>query len=224
MSRILDISIPLGAGHIDYPGDPVFAREVVMDTGSGAPCTLSRLAMSAHAGTHLDAPAHFIPGGVPLDHYPLERFILPAQVIGIQHPDAVGREELERLEIASGHALLFRTRNSTSGQCRAGRFREDYVALTPEAAQFCLERQAPLVGIDALSIDLYTAPGFPVHHLLLGQGILVLEGLDLGGAAPGFHTLICLPLAIAGGEAAPVRAVLMARAPLDEPWPRHDPP
>ena len=67
----------------------------------------------------------------------------------------------------------------------------------------------PLVGIDALSIEGYGSHGLPVRRALLGAGVLVLEGLDLEGVAPGRYTLSCFPLKLAGGDGSPVRAVLV---------------
>jgi arylformamidase len=84
----------------------------------------------------------------------------------------------------------------------------DAIALTSETARALVERRVRLVGIDALSIAPFAAPG-EVHRILLSAGIVILEGLDLTDAATGPATLVCLSLKIAGGDGAPARAVLL---------------
>jgi arylformamidase len=73
-----------------------------------------------------------------------------------------------------------------------------------------VEQGVALVGVDYLSIEAFGARGFPTHHTLLGAGVIIVEGLDLGQVPPGTYTLLCLPLRLAGGDAAPARAVLIA--------------
>ncbi|MDM7912005.1 MAG: hypothetical protein QUS09_02820, partial [Methanotrichaceae archaeon] len=69
------------------------------------------------------------------------------------------------------------------------------------------QRQS-LVGIDYLSVDKYGNNAAPVHHLLLKNDVLILEGIDLKEVSPGEYFLLCLPLRLKGAEAAPARAVL----------------
>jgi arylformamidase len=71
-----------------------------------------------------------------------------------------------------------------------------------------------LVGTDTLSIEPAGSgvpeDAYPVHRILLGAGVVIVEGLDLSGAPAGSYELVCLPLRIAGGDGAPARAVLIA--------------
>lgn len=88
-------------------------------------------------------------------------------------------------------------------------FNPDYVSLSPEAAGYCVSQGIGLVGIDYLSLDRYEDESLPVHHILLENDIIILEGLDLCQVAAGRYLLICLPLSIENAEASPVRAVLV---------------
>jgi len=117
--------------------------------------------------------------------------------------------ELENLDIEPGDALLFKTDNSISSRCRNGVFFESFVYLSSEAADFCVEKKVSLVGIDYISIEKYGDETFPSHRKILGNNILILEGIDLKAVPPGKYTLLCLPLKIKGGEASPVRAILL---------------
>ena len=133
---------------------------------------------------------------------------MPAQVIDIDNPQLVTREELESKSIRECTALLFRTANSLSGLVRGAVFSEEYVHLSPDAADFCVEKKAPLVGLDYFSIDKYGDFSYPVHRRIVSNNILILENIDLKETPEGEYLLFCFPLKIAGGEASPVRAVL----------------
>jgi len=214
--QIYDITVTLGGGAIDYPGDPPYRREQVSAIRSGGSYDLSRLEMSAHAGTHVDVPAHFIPGGRTIDQYAAGDFIFPAHVIAIESRESIRASELAAVAIRPGDAVLFKTDNSRSGRCRSGTFSPLYVSLTEEAAELLVRKKAGLAGFDYISPERCDDAGFPVHQELLRNGILLLEGIDLGQVPEGSYMLWCLPLKIAGAEASPVRAVLIPRRSLRE--------
>jgi arylformamidase len=136
-------------------------------------------------------------------------FILPAQVVEILNPEAVTVEDLEEVTTQPGEAILLRTGNSHSGRTVSGQFSDRYVYLTPDAAQWCVQRGLKLVGLDYISVDPIEDSSAPAHHLLLGAGLLVLEAINLADVRPGRYTLVCLPLRIKDAESAPARAVLI---------------
>ncbi len=206
--KVFDISVMLGTESVDYPGDTPFSRNLIATLADGGFCDLSRLEMSAHSGTHIDSPAHFLKGGKTLDAYPLERFMLSAQVIAVDDPESIQPAELKGLTISPGEAVLFKTRNSVDGLCRSASFTKDFVYMTAAAAELLVDQKAGLVGIDYITIEQYGGTGFPVHDALLKNDILILEGIDLQPVPPGRYRLHCLPLKIKGAEASPVRAVL----------------
>ncbi len=208
--NVYDISVILGEQAPDWPGDPIFRREILCRIEKDCPFELSALAMSSHSGTHIDMPSHFIPGGKNLDDYAARDFILPARVAEIADSVSVKADHIQQLDIAAGTALLFKTSNSLSGLCVSRNFSEKYVYLSPEAADICIEKKIRLAGIDSLSIEKCGEEDCPVHRTLLEKDILILEGLNLKDVPPGDYTLLCLPLRIKDGEASPVRAVLMA--------------
>jgi len=204
---VYDISLILGEA-ATYPGDTPYSREIVSEIASGADYNLSTLTLCAHAGTHLDAPAHLIAGGKTLDQYPLNRFLLPGRVISVEDNESIPRDALKDVDVRAGEALLFKTRNSRCGLPRQSTFTEDFVYLSEDAAQLCLDLGASLVGIDYLSVDKYGNDTAPVHHLLLKNDVLILEGIDLKEVSPGEYFLLCSPLRVKGAEAAPARAIL----------------
>ena len=206
---VYDISVLLGLENIDYPGDDPYTREEISSISNGAAYTLSTLTLSAHSGTHIDAPAHFLERAKTIDLYPPENFVLPAHVIHVEDVESIKPDFLDGLKTERGDAMLFKTTNSTSGLSRSGLFSEKFVYMSEEAADMCVSLGAALVGIDYISIDSYKDDEAPVHHKLLKEGILILEGINLRDVPSGDYTLLCPPLKMKGAEASPVRALLL---------------
>ena len=204
-----DISVGLGEGDTAYPGDVHYSKEMATAITAGDNYNLSTLKLSAHSGTHIDAPAHYIPGAKTLDMYPIERFILDASVIFIDDNESIKSDMLKHAEIKECEAVLFKTHNSVSGLCKSGKFSEKFVYLSKEAAELCVDLGMSLVGIDYISIERYGDDAAPVHHMLLENDVLILEGVDLSRVIPGRYTLAALPLRIKDTEAAPARAILL---------------
>jgi arylformamidase len=191
---------------LHWPGDGAVRVERTQSMDDGAQANLSRVEMSAHTGTHMDAPLHFIADGAPIDSMPLETTVGPARVIEIEDAEAVRAEELSRHELRRGERLLLKTRNS-SRPWADEEFREDFVHIEPEAAELIAGAGVRLVGVDYLSVGGMES-GRQTHQALLGAGVWIIEGLYLSGVEPGDYELLCLPLRLMGAEGAPARALL----------------
>ena len=207
--RMYDISVMLGKESIDFPGDISFSREFALTIEDNGLCNVSNLTMSAHAGTHLDSPLHFIPNGKKIEDYNPEDFILSARVVHIEDKTSIKPSHLQGLDLKPGEAVLFKTDNCMSGKLTSGVFSEDFVYFTPEAADLSVDKKLGLVGIDYPTIGRLGEESVEVHKKLLGNRILILEAINLREVPPGKYTLICLPLKIKDSEGSPVRAVLL---------------
>jgi len=208
LSDIIDISMPLHPHMPTWPGSVGFRLIRVMRLEAGDPANVSRLGCDVHMGTHVDAPRHFLENGDTVEQLPLETLIGPAVVAYLPGVDAITADDLADLALPSGtKRLLLRTRNSDLWTARVNEFREDYVALTADAARWVVEQGICLIGVDYLSVQCYDDSPL-THQILLEEGIIILEGLNLAGVQPGIYELICLPLRLVGAEAAPARAVL----------------
>lgn len=207
--RIHDISVAIGPDLGVWPGDPPTAIERVCDVAAGDGYTLTRLSLSAHLGTHVDAPAHFVAGGATVDGLDLGTLIGPAVVVDLRHVAAIGAGDLDAAGVPPGtRRLLLRTRNSDRWARGQRAFDPGFVGVTPDGAAWLVAHGVRLVGIDGPSIAPFDDVEAP-HVALLGAGVVVVEGLDLHAVAPGAYTLACLPLKVAGAEGAPARAVLI---------------
>jgi arylformamidase len=210
MRAWIDISVPLHDGLVPWPGDPPFRVERVSDLERGEFCTVSSLSMSAHAGTHMDAPLHFLQGGSGVDALPLEATVGRARVLPIRNTRLISSDELRTHRIRAGERLLFKTKNSTRNR-KAGGFFRDYVAVSSEAANYLVSRRVRAVGIDGPSIGPSDEEMAETHRVLMRAGIWIIEGLDLSRAPVGPCDLVCLPLHIVGADGAPARAILRPR-------------
>ncbi len=208
MLRIHDVTVPLTPGMASYPGDPSFGLETVQRLGE-SPFALSRLALSTHTGTHVDAPAHFVPGGATVDQLPLEILMGKARVVEVLARERIQREDLESLDLRDDLRVLLKTR--MSGQLHRSAYQQDHVYLSHDAAVYLVQAGLKLVGFDYLSIDRFGSTEFPAHQALLGRGVIVVEGLDLSEVEPGEYEMACLPLRVGSGDGAPARVVLRAR-------------
>lgn len=205
----IDISMPIRPGMPTFPGDPPVAIETLRDLARGDPYRLCALALGSHAGTHVDAPRHFLDLAPGVDALDPEALWGPCVVVEVPEQHRLVTES-DLPADRSARRLLFRTANSRRWEREKGFF-PDYVALAPAAARRLVERGVRLVGIDSLSIENDSSGRYPVHRTLLSAGVVVLEGLRLATAPAGGYELACLPLRIEGGDGAPARAVLRER-------------
>lgn len=210
MKAIYDISLTIGPDLPVWPGDPPVQLSQPSHLDRGDEYTLTRLDISAHTGTHLDAPAHFIPRGATVEALDLAVLIGPCRVVETATAGHVTAAALEALAIPPGTVrVLLKTANSRLWAESGAAFRPDFVAVAADGAQWLVDHGVKLVGVDYLSVAPFD-DSVATHRLLLGAGVIVVEGLNLSAVAPGEYQLICLPLKIAGSDGAPARAVLLA--------------
>jgi arylformamidase len=215
--EVFDVTVPFSGNIPTWPTHPPAQVVPLNRVAEGAGSNVSRLDISSHAGTHVDANWHFIDDGAKLLDIPLQRWSGPCVVVHIpDEVDQIRASDLEHARIPPGtERLLLRTRNSRVWEDWSGEvplsFREDYVGLQPDAARWVVDRSIRVIGTDALSIGSFGSANRESHVTLLGNDVLIIELLDLHAIAPGPYELICLPLKLAIGDGAPAR-VLLVRA------------
>lgn len=209
--RTYDISLTISNDFPVWPGDPKVELSRVSKMEEGATCNVTHLSLSAHVGTHVDAPFHFLGGdATTVENLPLN--LLTGRAYVLHLPDEVSQITaaiLNQTDIPPRtRRLLFRTRNSKNWLNGERTFKKDFVALSKDAAEYIVDHGVRLVGIDYLSIAPFD-DGAPTHEVLLQAGVVVVEGLNLSEVSQGRYTLYCLPLKIAGSDGAPARAILV---------------
>ena len=185
MKQIYDITRGMFSTE-PYPGDPVPALDT-LQTIPDAGYRLSVLRCCCHAGTHIDAPSHYIEGGAGIAEIPLQTFCGRCAVWKGQ--PLPGRGQL-RDWVQEGISILL-----LQGE------------IPTSFSKAAVEEGIVFLGTDAPSIGREPEEE-AVHRILLQAGIPVLENADLDGVPAGEYRLAAFPLKLEGAEAAPVRAVL----------------
>jgi arylformamidase len=216
-----DVSLPLNnvihilpelkltPGQPPAPKNPPSKVYRFFDVNKGDPVTMAKLELISHDGTHIDAPLHFIPGGSTIDDMPIETTNGPCRVIEIKDENDITIKELEPYKIKEGERILFKTRNSP-GVYAVRQYTGTWCAVTPDTADYLVEKKIRIVGLDYLTIAHQEPPDAinEVHRALLGHGIYILEALNLAGVPAGNYEMMCLTLRIENGDASPCRVIL----------------
>ena len=198
----LDATTPIRDGMVHWPDNLGVTVKRTLSQDRGDAANVTELHLSAHTGTHVDAPLHFTSAAGDTTTLDLGRLMGPATVVAIHNPVSISLAEVQGLPIQPGARLLFRTRIS-DGEWSTAPFQPDFVALDGDAARYLRDAGVVCVGVDYLSVGKADA-----HHALLDAGICVIEGLALQHIAPGQYELLCLPLSIVGSDGAPARVLL----------------
>jgi arylformamidase len=209
----IDVSLPIVDSMVHWPGDPSVKIHHVAQIGiNGAPCNVSHLSMTAHTGTHMDGPIHFMKEGRGLEELPLDAVIGPCRVLELQSVGLVKVEDLKPHDLQRGERILLKTANSTKSWAMQPEFDKDFIYISKEAAKHIVDCGVRTIGVDYLSVGGFYKDGVETHHALLGAEVWIIEGLNLAKIKPGSYDLICLPIKLSNrADGAPARAVLRPR-------------
>jgi arylformamidase len=204
--KLIDVSVPLDAKLPTYPNNTPFTVEPIKRIADGGSSNVSTLHLSAHTGTHVDAPRHFFDAGPGTEALPLDMLLGRARVVEVTSRKGITADDLAAFDLSEDVRVLIKTSNSRLWG--SAEFHPDYVGVTESGARHLVEHGIKVVGVDYLSVEQFHTPGAPAHHVLLGAGVIVIEGLNLRDVEPGVYDLYCLPLPIVGCDGAPARVVL----------------
>ncbi len=203
MPKIIDISLSLYNGTLVHPSEE-FLKIEPNRTFEKDGIRTSKITLGSHTGTHIDAPSHFLEKGKTINEINLDKCMGQCQVIEIS-------EELQTIEKEhidgkiSSKRVLFKTKNS---KLLNKPYTKDITSLSISAAEYLIERNVVLVGIDYTGIEASGSPGHPVHTKLLEKEIVIVESLNLTDIKPGNYELIVLPLRLKNLDGSPARAIL----------------
>ena len=195
--KIYDISQEIFGCQV-YPGDPTPQKRVLSSMEKGDLYNLTAFSMCAHNGTHIDAPFHFIKNGKTVDSIGLDTFIGMAYVA--EHNGIVSADDAtEMLEKAKKQNSDAAKRILIKGEAEA----------SAEAAKVFAESNILLLGNESQTVGPENAP-MEVHLILLGAGVVLLEGIRLSEVSEGVYFLNAVPLNLSGSDGSPCRAVLIS--------------
>ncbi len=204
---VIDLAHTINEGTPVYPGTPSpVIREATTIESSGFAEKL--ISISSHTGTHIDAPAHIIPGSLSLDLIPVERFLGPGTVISVAPGDAhIQKDVLLPYAniIQESEFVLFHT--GWTKHWGTERYFAEFPVLSDDAALWLASYRLKGIGIDAISVDPVDAHDLRNHKRILSHGTLIIENLTNLELLPAKGFLFgCMPWKIQGGDGSPVRA------------------
>lgn len=203
-TKYIDLSVPINTNTPVYPGDPKTKIEpagVLEKDGYED----HYVCIGTHTGTHVDVPRHMINNGESLDQIPLERFIGKGVYIKVNNKK-FDIEEIKKADIEEGDIILFHT--GMSDVYYQSEYYDNYPAITEEIANYLVEKKVKMVGVDMCSVD---HEPFPIHRILLGKGVLIIENLtNLSALADKSFKVYATPikLQIDGGPARVIVEIL----------------
>lgn len=210
MKKIYDVSIPIRNSMPTWPGDPVVENRLVSSLDQNGEANVTYIQMSAHTGTHIDSPKHFLMDGKSIDQLDLNILLGQVEVIEIENSvTIIDRSFLEKLARKNWPSrVFFKTNNSNRRLLENENFDTNFSALSPGAASYLVEHGVRLIGIDYLSIAPFEN-GTDSHIVLLSNDVIVIEGLNLADIQPGNYEMVALPILLDGADGAPARVLLI---------------
>ena len=207
----VDLSQTIENGMTIYVGDavPKISSFKRLDKDG---VNLSLITVGSHTGTHVDAPLHYVRGGMALDQLPVETLVGEAAVLDLSDVRAGGEISTSDLrshsaEVRRGDIVLLFT--GLSRRWRDSKARRTITYLGGDGARWLVNRGVKAVGIDYLSVEKFGARVPVAHTTLLSHGIPIIESLnknlsELVGSRVLFY---CLPIKVGGCDGAPARAI-----------------
>ena len=204
--QIIDISRTLANDLAPWPGDTPFHYELKWKMAEGATVNVGAVTMGVHNGTHADAVFHFDPKGETIERAELSAFFGPAIVADVTNSATIEIAHLERWANALRDAprLLLKTGAWPDPKT----FPKQVPTISREVPSWLQARGVKLLGVDVPSVDAIDSKDLPNHRTLAEGRIAILESLDLSEVVEGRYQFAALPIKIANGDAAPVRAIL----------------
>lgn len=192
---LIDLTRVMSPGMPVYPGDPTVRFEGFADYDADG-FRVTELRLGTHVGTHVDAPAHFLPGGETVDQLPLDALIGAARVVALDEPDP---------NFAAGERVILRS--GWSERWGGADYFSAFPGLSGPLAARLAKAPVALLGLETPSLHPNAEEDARLHRLLLGRGIVIVENLVNVELLPERFHLTVLPLPLRGLDGAPARAV-----------------
>ena len=211
--KIWDISRTLSNDLAEWPGDEPCCFRLTRQKVKGESVNLGAISMSVHNGTHADAQFHFDTNGESIEKAPLETYLGRATVVDLAQAFLDSKEKhlitIEDLRpSAEAIAATFRILIKTGRWSDSTVFPNQIPVIAADVPAWLQKNGVKLIGIDLPSVDEIDSKSLQNHHALARAGIAIVESLDLSDVASGIYQFAAPPLKIAGGDGAPMRAIL----------------
>lgn len=199
----IDITMPLHKNMPIWPGDTAFYYKLDATLEQDG-ANVGQIQMSLHAGTHVDAPYHYDDFGKAVDVLPLELFMGSVQIIEVIGVQEITLRMVEAFTLNKTERVFFKTKRHYDLYS----FDPAFTTITPQSIDYLASNGVRVIGTDAPSIDALEDATLRAHQACKERQLTIIENLWLKDVQAGVYEFIGLPLAIQGGDASPMRAVI----------------
>ncbi|KON91459.1 cyclase family protein [Rossellomorea marisflavi] len=199
--KIYDVTAPIHSDMPVYKNKPEKKPSIKTDTNGHV--TESRISIDLHTGTHVDAPLHMFNEGETIETIDIKQLVRPVKVFDLTDAEEnISYDDIKDLDIEENDFVIFKTKNSWDEG-----FNFEFIYVAADAAKHLAEKKIAGVAIDALGIE-RAQEGHPTHRTLMGNGVIIMEGLRLKDIEPGQYFMVAAPLNIQKTDASPARVLL----------------
>ncbi|QHA36819.1 cyclase family protein [Rossellomorea marisflavi] len=199
--KIYDVTAPIHSDMPVYKNKPEKKPSIKTDTNGHV--TESRISIDLHTGTHVDAPLHMFNEGETIETIDIKQLVRPVKVFDLTDAEEnISYDDIKDLDIEENDFVIFKTKNSWDEE-----FNFEFIYVAADAAKHLAEKKIAGVAIDALGIE-RAQEGHPTHRTLMGNGVIIMEGLRLKDIEPGQYFMVAAPLNVQKTDASPARVLL----------------
>lgn len=199
--KIYDVTAPIHSDMPVYKNKPEKKPSIKTDTNGHV--TESRISIDLHTGTHVDAPLHMFNEGETIETIDIKQLVRQVKVFDLTDAEEnISYDDIKDLDIEENDFVIFKTKNSWDEE-----FNFEFIYVAADAAKHLAEKKIAGVAIDALGIE-RAQEGHPTHRTLMGNGVIIMEGLQLKDIEPGQYFMVAAPLNVQKTDASPARVLL----------------
>jgi arylformamidase len=199
--KIYDVTAPIHSDMPVYKNKPEKKPSIKTDTNGHV--TESRISIDLHTGTHVDAPLHMFNEGETIETIDIKQLVRPVKVFDLTGAEEnISYDDIKDLDIEENDFVIFKTKNSWDEE-----FNFEFIYVAADAAKHLAEKKIAGVAIDALGIE-RAQEGHPTHRTLMGNGVIIMEGLRLKDIEAGQYFMVAAPLNVQKTDASPARVLL----------------
>ena len=211
--RIIDLSYTLTSDMLVYPGveRPIFQW---IKRANSENANVTKMTMIAHTGTHVDAPKHFLDNVPCIDEVPLNNLFGTAKLFRYTqelHGQEITLEDVRSTGFDLDDNMIFVLETGIQRYEESRQYNERYPFPSQDLCEWLIRKKIKAYMTDATAIDPLGSSESPMHHLILGAGIPIVENLknlkELSENTP--FVIGAFPLKLQGRDGSPCRAIAL---------------
>lgn len=216
MAQLIDLSVAVNSNTLSPPSTNLRVDITPHRRGPGF-WQVSSVSQGLHTGAHIDSPLHVFKDGITTAEISLDQVIGEAVSIDLSFVGANHKITIDDLKrggadkVKKGDIVLLRTDWTDKMYGKWPDYFTQSPFFPPESAEWLVAKDPKSIGFDFFEeycarLPDFTSEDFPMHRVILGAGIVIMEGITNLGALPRQRVPFYAPFyKIEGTEGAPAR-------------------